>query len=69
LAPVLAEGLWQPQDMAWWINDSIITLKRDGSLAAPGFMDPEGIVIFHTAANFAFKKTIKKDEMPKGVAC
>jgi hypothetical protein len=31
-------------------------------------MDPEGIVIFHTAANMAFKKTLKKDEVPKSLA-
>jgi hypothetical protein len=37
-----------------------------GSKAAPGFMKPEGIVAFHVAGNIAFKKTIEKDEEPKG---
>ena len=69
LVPVLAGGLWQPHDMADSIGDALWLLERDGSSAAPGFMDPEGVVIFHTAANFAFKKTIKNDEVPKGVAC
>jgi hypothetical protein len=69
LVPVLAEGLWQPEVMADAISGALWLLERDGSTASPGFMDPEGIVIFHTAANFAFKKTIKKDEVPKGVAC
>jgi hypothetical protein len=64
--PVIAEGLWQPEGMADAISEALWLLKRDGSIASPGFMDPEGIVIFHTAANFAFKKTIKKDEAPKG---
>lgn len=41
-------------------------LKTKGSLAAPGFMRPEGIVVFHTAANFCFKKTLEKDEEWKG---
>jgi hypothetical protein len=41
-------------------------LKIHGSFAAPGFMDPEGIVIYHTAGNVMFKKTIKDDEKPKG---
>lgn len=41
-------------------------LQDGGSVAAPGYMSPEGIVIFHTAANVAFKKTIHKDESHKG---
>jgi hypothetical protein len=69
LVPVLAEGLWQPHEMGCRIDEALAELEHIGSFAAPGFMDPEGIVIFHTAANFAFKKTIKKDEVPKGVAC
>jgi|SRR6478735_3581780 len=41
-------------------------LERDGSKAAPGFMKPEGIIIFHTAGNLMFKKTLEKDHEPKG---
>ncbi len=41
-------------------------LKDDGSLAAPGFMKPEGIVIFHAQGNVAFKKTFDKDDAGKG---
>lgn len=41
-------------------------LKEEGSVAAPGFMKPEGIVIFHVAGNLLFKKTIEKDEEWKG---
>ena len=36
------------------------------SVAAPGFMKPEGVVVFHTAGNLGFKKTLEKDEVPKG---
>lgn len=43
-------------------------LRTDGSVAAPGFMKPEGIVIFHTASGALFKKTIEKDEQPKSRA-
>lgn len=39
-----------------------------GSQAVPGFMRPEGIVVFHTAGNVGFKKTIDKDEVPKSLA-
>jgi hypothetical protein len=44
------------------INLILTVLKRDGSTAAPGYMNPEGIVIYHTAANILFKKTIAGDE-------
>ena len=41
-------------------------LEDKGSRAAPGFMNPEGVVIWHEAARIYFKKTIKGDEKPKG---
>jgi hypothetical protein len=50
------------------IDDILETLAQEGSCAAPGYMNPEGIIIFHTAANMAFKKTIHKDEQPKSLA-
>jgi hypothetical protein len=43
-------------------------LKEEGSVAAPGFMKPEGIIIYHIAANLLFKKTIEKDEEWKSKA-
>ena len=43
-------------------------LKASGSKAAPGFMKPEGVVVFHTAANMGFKKTLEHDEVPKSLA-
>ena len=54
-------------------NTQIIELELDllrtgGSKAAPGFLKPEGIVIFHTAANMGFKKTLDKDERPKSIS-
>lgn len=36
-----------------------------GSMASPGFDKPEGIIVYHTAANIYFKKTILKDEERK----
>jgi hypothetical protein len=41
-------------------------LKQSGSIAAPGFMNPEGIVVFHEHARVAFKKTF--DDRHKEVA-
>ena len=37
-----------------------------GSVAVPGFMQPEGVVVFHIASNQMFKKTLENDESPKG---
>ncbi len=44
------------------------TTNRDGSRAAPGFMNPEGIIIWHHAAGIYFKKTLDKDDEPKTVS-
>jgi hypothetical protein len=41
-------------------------LRERGSRAAPGFMKPEGVVVFHPQGNVGFKKTIEKDEEWKG---
>ncbi len=48
------------------IDEALIQLRLNGSLAAPGFRNPEGIVIFHTAGNLMFKKTLENDALPKG---
>ena len=47
------------------VNDAIDQLRVGGSVAAPGFMSPEGIVVWHDAARLLFKMTIEKDEEPK----
>jgi hypothetical protein len=62
VVPVLYEGAFDSLQ----INVALDLLAANGSKAAPGFMKPEGIVIFHKAANVLFKKTIEKDEEPKG---
>lgn len=41
-------------------------LRRLGSIAAPGYMNPEGIIVYHTAADTLFKVTLEGDEKPKG---
>ena len=47
---------------------ALAELRQHGSVAAPGFMNPEGIVLYHVAAGIGFKKTLHKDEVPKSVA-
>jgi hypothetical protein len=64
LVPVLWQGLLEEMELHYILE----MLAVGGSVAAPGFMDPEGIIIYHTAAGFTFKKTLVKDDAPKGVA-
>jgi len=49
------------------VDELLGTLKEYGSIASPGFMKPEGIIVFHIAGNVGFKKTIEKDEVPKSL--
>lgn len=62
VVPVLFQGIFNQTI----IQDCLNSLKTNGSVAAPGFMNPEGVVIYHTAAKLYFKKTIVGDEKPKG---
>lgn len=64
LVPVLHRGIFSTE-----IADAMLCdLAKGGSKAAPGYKFPEGIVIFHIAANIGFKKTLEKDEVPKGIS-
>lgn len=47
------------------VDRVLAALSTFGSFAAPGFMKPEGVVVYHVAAGVYFKKTIEKDDMPK----
>jgi len=48
------------------VEGTLELLALHGSQAAPGFMRPEGVVIFHVAGNLMFKKTIENDGQRKG---
>lgn len=63
LVPILYKGKFDTKA----IDDTLTNLKELGSVASKGFMKPEGIVVFHSAGNVGFKKTIEKDEMPKSL--
>lgn len=62
MVPVLYSGDFDTAK----IEDVLRGLAYSGSVAAPGFMQPEGVVIYHTASGTFFKKTIDHDGMPKG---
>lgn len=63
LVPVIDKGMFSEE----MIEHALHLLRVTGSYASKGFMNPEGIVIFHTAANMCFKKTLEKDEIPKSL--
>lgn len=64
VVPVVFQGLFCTQT----VRASIDLLRDKGSLAAPGFMEPEGIIVWHDAARQMFKVTLDKDDQPKGIA-
>ena len=47
------------------VESALRELEVYGSIAAPGYMNPEGIVICHLAGNLLFKKTFEKDTFGK----
>ena len=60
--PVLFQGSWSKEA----INAALEKLRSGGSVAAPGFDRPEGIVVFHAASRNLYKVTLEKDSEPKG---
>ncbi len=61
VVPILYKGVFDTN-----IIESILQkLDMFGSMASPGFLRPEGIVIYHSHSNTLFKKTIKNDDKGK----
>ncbi len=63
VVPILYDGI---------LDDGVVEtclslLRAKGSVAAPGFMKPEGIVIFHVKGNLFYKKTLEHDEIAKSL--
>jgi hypothetical protein len=56
--PILYRGNFD----SLWVSKALELLKQDGSHAAPGYMNPEGVVIYHTASGHLFKRTFENDE-------
>jgi hypothetical protein len=59
--------LWSGSFSTYRVRSALADLSLDGSVASPGFDDPEGVIVFHTAANQMFKVTLENDEQPKGL--
>jgi hypothetical protein len=63
VVPVLWSG--SADDLHDAVSSILARLRAEGSVAAPGFARPEGIIIYHTASRTLFKKTLEKDDQPK----
>ena len=61
LVPVLYKGPVDTSKVQEWLD----TLIRGGSFAVPGFMKPEGLVIYHASTRATYKKLIENDNQPK----
>ena len=57
IVPVLYEGPFTTDA----VEACLDRLHREGSVAAPGFMQPEGVVVFHRASGTLLKKTLVND--------
>jgi len=68
VVPILYVGPWRLDNIQQWgeemdaLSDTMFALGDGGSRAAPGFRDPEGVVVFHGQSGRLFKKTFKGDE-------
>ena len=64
VVPVLFAG-----EFATDTVDRVVAELRDGgSIASPGFMRPEGVIVFMTASRHLYKVMCENDEISKGEA-
>lgn len=59
--PVLYRGPFREEKIREFLTD----LAEEGSFAAPGFMSPEGICVFHHASHNIFKVTLDANDAGK----
>lgn len=64
VVPVLYQGPFSTD----FVDAALRELGTSGSAAAPGFMDPEGVVVWHESARVLFKKTLGDDGHRGGAA-
>lgn len=64
LVPVLYQGAFSTDV----VEQQLERLRTGGSVAAPGFMQPEGVVVCHHASRQLFKRTLDGDGHKGAVA-
>ena len=57
VVPVLYRGAFSLSE----IDGTLSLLQTVGSIAAPDFKKPEGVIVYHVAGNLYFKKTLEGD--------
>lgn len=62
VVPLLYAGQFSSDAVTTQLN----CLRAYGSTAAPGFMQPEGVVVYLVAAQSYFKQLLENDDTPKG---
>jgi hypothetical protein len=62
VVPVLAQYTFD----TGFVSAMVHLLKKEGSVAAPGYDKPEGVCVYHHASNNIFKVLIENDEGRKG---
>lgn len=61
IVPVLYQGKFNTDA----VETTLESLRTNGSRAAAGFMNPEGVIVYVAAARNFFKVTLEKDDEPK----
>jgi len=59
--PVLYRGPFSEHE----IRSALVRLRERGSAASPGFMDPEGVCVYHTQTRSVFKVTLDNNDAGK----
>lgn len=62
VVPLFWQGVMDTRD----VENALFHLRTHGSWAVPGFMNPEGVIVYHTAASRTFKALLENDDQPKG---
>jgi hypothetical protein len=61
--PVLGKSTFDTGTALYYVGQ----LRTQGSVASPGFMKPEGVVVFHTASQVPYKTFLENDTIPKSL--
>ena len=57
--------LYQGEFTTGAVDETMAALEKSGSVAAPGHMKPEGVIVYHVATKTYFKRTFEKDDAGK----
>ena len=63
IVPVLDRSMFSTERAKELVHE----LRHTGSWASPGFMKPEGVVVFHTASGALYKTFLENDDIPKSL--